>query len=196
MRYFFLDTETTGLVTPSRDWNAQPGICQIGIVCFDLANKTAAPGLKPLALIDNYVAFTSFVNPEKAKWEEGAIKTHGIKPEDVADAPSFFEVFEDIARLAKGADVWGGYNTKFDKDVIYYQLQRYGFERNFPWPRQEVDVMRLVKEHFGEQGKRGEKNIKLVEAYERLIGKPMADAHDALADIKATVEVFMEVRNG
>jgi DNA polymerase III epsilon subunit-like protein len=195
MRYFFLDTETTGLVKPTRDFLAQPGICQIGIVCFDFdpAYKTQ----EGKEMQRNYVDFMSYVNPEIAKWEDGAIKTHGITPEMVKDAPTFFEVFEDIARLAKGCDVWGGYNTKFDKDVLAYQLERYGFSRHFPWPRHEVDVMRLVKEKCGEQGKRGEKNIKLVEAYERFIGKPMSSAaHDALADIKATVEIFMEVRNG
>lgn len=195
MRYFFLDTETTGLVKPTRDFLAQPGICQVGIVAFELDPEFRTEEGKVEQI--NYTDFVSLVNPEipNARWEEGAMKVTGITPERVKDAPTFFEVFEEIARLAKGADYWCGYNTKFDKDVLHYQLERYGFLRNFPWPRGEIDVMRLVKERFGEQGKRGEKNIKQTEAYELLFKKPLANAHDALADIKATVDIFMEVRN-
>lgn len=196
MRGFFLDFETTGLVKRGvTDWMAQPGITQVGIVTFDLF-EPSAPGED--RVISIHSEYSSLVNPEIAAgaWEEGAIKTTGIGPEQVKDAPTFFEVFPKIAALAKGCDFWGGYNTEFDRDVLAFQLARYGFERNFPWPPAEIDVMKLVKDRFEEQGKRGVSNIKQAEAYERLFGTVLADAHDALADIRACVRIYERLTNG
>src|ERR1700743_3159674 len=120
----FIDLETTGLTQPSNDFIVQPGIVQIGAVRSDGKE------------------FSSYVNPELARdWEAGAIKTHGITPEQVANAPTFFAIFPAFAAFVLGCDTWGGYNTKFDKDVLWYQLQRYGFERSFPWPINDLDVM-------------------------------------------------------
>lgn len=186
MKLFFLDTETTGLVKQSNDFLNQPGICQIGIVILETE-------LKKKRSWKEARVYSSFINPEIAVWEEGAIKTHGITRDKVADAPTFFEAFDTIAGLAQGCDTWCGYNTKFDRDVVWYQLLRYGFERSFPWPRQELDVMQLVSDKFGEQGKRGTKFIKQTDAYERLFKRPLANAHDALADIRACVEIFKEL---
>jgi DNA polymerase-3 subunit epsilon len=182
MRGFFLDFETTGLVKRNTtDYLAQPGIVQVAIVVTD----PNGPGLE----------WSSYSNPEIAAgaWEEGAIKTTGITPEKVKDAPTFFEIFPKIVELAKGCDFWGGYNTEFDRDVLWYQLLRFGFERNFPWPPADKDVMRLVKNHFEQQGKRGVSNLKQSDAYAQLFGEELADAHDALADIKACVRIYREL---
>ena len=37
------------------------------------------------------------------------------------------------------------------------------------------------------------KNFKLITVYEELMGKPMVDAHDALADIRATREILNKI---
>lgn len=175
-----IDTETTGLLSKSADWIAQPGICQIGAVKLDDA----------LVEIDS---FYSLVNPEAVKWHEEAIKTHGITPDMVADAPTFFEIGPALARFAVGCDVFAGFNTKFDKNVIWFQLLKYGLEKSFPWPPLDVDVMKLASSLMELQGKRGTKNPKLVDAYERFCGKLLADAHNALVDIRATADVWRAI---
>lgn len=187
---FACDTETTGLLVESNDFLAQPGIVQIGAVrCgfmpWEGPNCTGSEWREDCFL-------DTLINPERAKWEEGAIKTHGIHPEHVQNAPTFFAIFDQLAQMAEGCDTWLGYNTSFDKAVLYYQLQRYGFERHFPWPRKEVDVMRLARNHMAMQGKRGNKDPKLTEIYDELFHQSF-EAHDALADIRATVRVFQEL---
>lgn len=177
---FLCDFETTGLVKEGvTDFLAQPGIVQIGAIVVD-------PKFKEVA------SFVTLVNPERAKWEEGAMKVHGITPEQVEQAPTFFAVFDEFARLAQGCDTWGGYHTKFDKDVLWHQLLRYGFERSFPWPRNDLDVMKLAQDRMVMEGKRGMKRPKLVEIYEHLFHETF-EAHDALEDIRATARVLKEL---
>ena len=180
---FFCDFETTGLPKEGNtDFLVQPGICQIGAVVVDDKWKI----IKRL---------NTLVNPEisEQRWEAGAIKVHGISPDKVQDAPTFFAIFQELAAMAQGCDAWGGYNTKFDKDILWFQLLRYGFERSFPWPRLDYDVMKFAKDRMAMEGKRGTKNPKLVEIYEFLFPGKSFDAHDALEDIIATVEVAKEL---
>lgn len=182
MKYFLTDTETTGLLKDGNpDFLAQPGICQIAVLILDQDFKE----------ID---FFNTKVNPERGGWEDGAIKTHGITPEMVENSPTFFALFPDLARLATGATHWVGYNNHFDKRVLWHQLMRYGFEMNFPWPQQDIDVMKLAASHMAMQGKRGNKNPKLSEIYEFLFPMKTYGAHDALEDCRATADVLRELK--
>jgi DNA polymerase III epsilon subunit-like protein len=184
----FIDTETTGLLKPSSDFLVQPGICQLAALRLErypvVDPQPGAPEYKWLETAE----FTSLVNPE-TKFEEQATKTHGINSDAVQGSPTFFSLFPSFAEFVLGCDTWAGYNTSFDKKVLAWQLERYGFERNFPWPPKELDVMKLAKNHMEMQGKRGVKPPTLSEVYENLFGESFT-AHDALADIKATVRVW------
>lgn len=186
----FLDFETTGLTKNSPDFMAQPGIVQVGAVklweATDEDRGEARVGFEADSLY-------TLVNPEFATWEEGAMNTHGITPEQVKDAPTFFEIGPALARFALGCRAWAGYNTRFDKDVLWYQLLKYGLERSFPWPPEDIDVMRLASRELEVQGKRGTKSPKLTEAYEHFVGQSLTDAHNALADIRATVQIWRAI---
>lgn len=186
----FLDTETTGLLKPGNDFIVQPGICQIGAVRVGMRRRTGAgeTGNEPYVIDE----FTSLVNPE-TKFEEQATKTHGINSDMVQGAPTFFSLFPALSEFVLGCDTWAGYNSKFDKKVLRWQLERYGFELNFPWPMKEIDVMQLARDHMAMQGKRGTKSPTLGEIYQELFGESF-QAHDALADIKATVRVWERLR--
>lgn len=187
MKVLFLDTETTGLVTKSTDFMGQPGICQLGAV--RLVNSFSDENGNPSEWVeDGHI--DCLVNPEHVKWHDDAIKTHGITPDRVRDAPTFFEIGPMLAQFTVGCEVWYGYNAKFDQDVVWYQLLKYGLERNFPWPPVCVDVMQIAARKMEMQGKRGIKNPSLSEAYHHFFGKPFDGAHNALADIRATIEVW------
>ena len=174
-----VDFETTGLLRDGvSDFLAQPGIVQCAVLRFNKGTKTEE--------------FCSFVNPEMSI-EPEAQKTHGITLDQVAGAPTFFELFPRLSEFCLGETHWIGYNTKFDKLVLWHQLCRYGFERNFPWPPREIDVMRLVEARLNGQGKQGSKRWKLTDAYREIIGKEMEGAHDAMADVRATYEIYMEL---
>lgn len=171
------DTETTGLLKPGNP--LLPGIIQIGAVLLDAKGKE----------VD---AYNTRVNPELEAelWEKGAIKVTGIGPNDVEpDWPTFFEVFPAFADFAARATVMSGYNIlKYDDDVLFNQLVRYGFEKHFPWPRLRLDVMPMAKLHKSP----GKANWKLTEIYEELFGEKF-NAHDALDDVRATARVLVEI---
>lgn len=172
------DTETTGLLKGTRDFFGQPGIVQLAAVKLD-----------PLTLAE-VDSFNLLINPEIGKWDKEAIETHGIMPDMVKDAPTFFEAGRAFAEFTLGCHTFGGYNCKFDKDVIWWQLLRYGLEKNFPWPLHEVDVMKRASKIMEVQGKRGTKYPTLGEAYKYCFGSDFEGAHDALADIRATAAIW------
>lgn len=186
----FADFETTGLLDKRPDFMVQPGIVQIGAIRCEW-NRNHDPHL--LMETDS---FYTLVNPERAQWQDDAIRTHGITPDAVKDAPTFFEIGPAFAEFTRGAEYWIGFNNKFDRDVLWYQLVRYGLERNYPWPTKEIDVMKRASKLMEVQGKKGVKNPKLTDAYEHFFGKAYMGAHDALSDIRATADVFRRVMQG
>lgn len=173
----FVDTETTGLLKSTRDFFGQPGIVQLAAIKLDDDMREVAH-------------MNILVNPEIGKWEDEAIKTHGITPDRVKDAPTFFEAGAAFAEFALGCDTFAGFNCKFDKDVLWWQLIRYGLEKNFPWPLRDLDVMKVASKVMEVQGKRGTKYPNLGEAYRYCFKRDFEGAHDALADIRATAEIW------
>lgn len=163
-----IDLETTGLLRSSNPFG--PGITQIGAVRIDENWDTTAE-------------FTIDVNPEMHidAWEQGAIKLRGIGPEDLVEAPTFFAAFWQFAEFVRGARVWCGHNINaFDTKVLANNLKRYGFEHHFPWPAHHVDTMEMVVKAYG-------KRKKLGDVFMDITGNKIANAHEALSDIHATI---------
>jgi DNA polymerase-3 subunit epsilon len=174
------DTETTGLPSNHKDL---PGIIQIAAILYDKDGNE----------IDTH---NTRVNPELKddQWEAGAIKVNGITPDMTRDWPTFFQILPAFAKFMRRATVLSGYNILgFDDDVLYKQLVRYGFEKNFPWPYHRLDVMDLAKAHHNEKGKRGNKRPKLTAIYKELFGEELEGAHDALNDVRGTGRVAFEI---
>jgi DNA polymerase-3 subunit epsilon len=180
-----IDFETTGLLTDSSDPMMQPGIVQIGAAQLNGEFEVVAE-------------YKQLVNPEKpaSLWEEGAIKTHGIKPEMVLSAPTFPAVFHDLSNfVGKWDGVWGGYNNMFDRKVLWWQLLRYGLEMRFPWPSRDIDIMKVGTDVCNMPGKQGIKPPKLVELHKFLFNEDFAGAHDALQDVLATARCAKELNS-
>ena len=182
------DTETTGLLQPgTATYDRAPGITQIAALKLDNdMNEIEEP-------------FNEYVDPEinPLGWEEKAIEITGINPDMVKSAPSFMTIGLKFANYVLGSHTLAGYNIiGFDVPVLAFQLERYGLKHHFPWPPNHYDVMHVAKQYFNLLGKRGTKNPKLGEAYKEIFGKTFDNAHDALADIRATAAVMKEVKNG
>lgn len=177
MTSIVIDTETTGLLKKHNDFFGQPGIVQLAAIKLN-------DELKEIA------SFNLLINPEIGQWDQGAMDTHGLTPASVRDAPTFFEAGAAFSQFVLGCEYFVGYNCKFDKDVLWWQLLRYGHEKTFPWPPKEVDVMKRAHKIMEVQGKRGTKFPSLSEAYKYCFGRDFEGAHDALADIRATAEIW------
>jgi len=119
------------------------------------------------------------VNPERPIPLESSL-IHGIYQEDIADAPTFKEIAQELADFIGDADL-GGYNSnRFDIPVLMEEFLRvqvpFDIENRF-----FVDVQNIF--HQMEQ-----RTLKA--AYKFYCEKDLLDAHSAEADVMATFEVL------
>ncbi len=109
-----------------------------------------------------------------------AMGVHGITPKDVANKPTFPQVAQKLYDFIGNSDL-GGYNiSRFDVPLLMEEFSRAGFEFNID-RRKIVDMQRI----FYKMEPRT-----LSAAVKYYCGKKMEDAHDALADVRATIDVF------
>jgi DNA polymerase-3 subunit epsilon len=107
-------------------------------------------------------------------------KIHGISDEDVKDCPQFKQVAQQVDDFMKGSDL-GGYNSaKFDLPLLAEEFLRAGFKVDFT-ERQMIDVQQI----FFKMESRS-----LSAAYNFYCHKTLENAHNAEADINATVEIL------
>jgi DNA polymerase-3 subunit epsilon len=105
---------------------------------------------------------------------------HGIKDEDVKDAPLFKHIAHQLWDWMKNCDL-GGYNSaKFDMPLLAEEFLRAGITVDFT-ERNMVDVQQI----FFKMESRS-----LSAAYSFYCNKEMQNAHSAEADINATIEVL------
>jgi DNA polymerase-3 subunit epsilon len=111
---------------------------------------------------------------------------HGISDEDVKDAPPFKNIAKDLARFFEGCDLAGFNIIKFDVPLLVEEFLRAGVEF-------EVSNKKLLdaQKIFHLMEKRN-----LASAYKFYCKKELLDAHSALADTEATVEIFeQQIKN-
>lgn len=119
------------------------------------------------------------VNPERPISPESST-IHGIYDADVANEPTFKEIAHEVANFIKNCDL-GGYNSnKFDLPVLAEEFLRAGHTVDFQ-TRKLVDVQQV----FYKKEPRT-----LAAAYKFYCDQELINAHSALADVKATVEVL------
>jgi DNA polymerase-3 subunit epsilon len=105
---------------------------------------------------------------------------HGITDEDVKDAPLFKMIAHEVYDWMKGCDI-GGYNSsKFDIPLLAEELLRVGIDVDFT-DRNMIDVQQIF---FKMEART------LSAAYSFYCNKQMENAHNAEADILATIEVL------
>jgi DNA polymerase III subunit epsilon len=119
------------------------------------------------------------VNPEMPISEE-ATQIHGIANEDVANEPTFKEVAKNLAKFLEGCDLAGFNSNRFDIPLLAEEFLRADIDIDLK-KRKFIDVQAI----FHKMEKRT-----LEAAYKFYCDKPLANAHNALADTRATYEVL------
>ena len=109
-------------------------------------------------------------------------KIHGITDAHVADAPGFWQVAGDILAIIEGSQVLIGYNLPFDLEMIGAEVTRLGQAAPDWGGKIVVDAMQLW---------RSMEPRKLSDAHARFVGRPMANAHSAEADVRATGDIVL-----
>ena len=123
--------------------------------------------------------FNELVNPGQTIPEE-ITAIHGISNEMVADAPSFQTLAPVLLDFIGAADLAGYNSNKFDIPVLSEELLRCGIDFDLG-DRHFVDVQNIF--HKMEQRT-------LAAAYQFYCGKQIENAHNALYDTLATLEVL------
>lgn len=109
-----------------------------------------------------------------------AMLVHKIQPKDVAKKPTFDQVAKKIYDFIGKADLAGYNSNRFDIPILIEEFARVGIEFDVS-KRRTIDVQRIFY-------KMEPRTLKAALKY--YCGKEMVDAHDALVDVKATVDVF------
>jgi DNA polymerase-3 subunit epsilon len=117
-------------------------------------------------------------NPEMAIPEE-ATRIHGIRDEDVRDKPTFRDSLGEIREVFRDSDVAGFNIARFDMPLLQSELERAGVKAFSS--RNIVDAMTIF--HLKERRD-------LSAALRFFCDKDIENAHSALADVRATVEVL------
>ena len=123
--------------------------------------------------------FESIINPEIEISEE-VTKIHGIKNEDLINAPTFAQIADKIVEFINNADLAGYNSNKFDIPLLAEELLRAGNKFDISTKR-FVDVQNIF--HKMEQRT-------LVAALKFYCNKELVNAHNAMSDTTATWEVL------
>lgn len=105
---------------------------------------------------------------------------HGIKDQDVANAPRFADKAAEINQLMQHADLGGFNSNRFDLPLLVEEFNRAGIDFDLS-KRCFVDAQRI----FHQMEPRN-----LEAAYRFYCDKSLKDAHSAAADTKATWEII------
>lgn len=175
MKLFFFDTETTGL-------DSDDQILQFGGIYWSFDGKEFTEERR----INQYINVTKDIHPE-------AERVHGIKKNMIDKFWYIDEYIDEILWYIKKADYVIGHNLDFDIKMLKQECKRIGkgFDRDnvksICTMKKSIDILNLP------WGKRP----KLSELYKHLFGKDFDDAHNAMADVEATKDCFIElVKNG
>lgn len=122
---------------------------------------------------------TDLVNPRRPIPPQ-ATMIHGITDADVAGAPPFAGVATSLFQFFSGCDVAGFNSNRFDLPIVVEEFARC----NVVFPEQDcklIDVQTIFH-------KKEERTLSA--AFKFYCGKTLANAHNAEADVRATLEVF------
>ena len=159
----FFDLETTGVdIMTSR-------IVQIACIKAVFENGN-------FRMLDkkNYLINPTILIPKEAS------DVHHITDEMVKDKPIFKQLAKGISDFFNGCDIGGFNSDKFDIPLLAEEFLRAGVEHDFS---QSTFVDVLSFERFLRPNNLGA-------VYERYTGNVLENAHDALADITATITIF------
>jgi DNA polymerase III epsilon subunit-like protein len=176
MAFLAIDTETTGLPKYNRAsyTNTQAydtcRVLSVAIVTYD----------------DHGVikdTFHSIIYPDNFK--VAATEIHGITQEHAQEVGRPFEiVFRLLLEKVREIPHIVGHNIEFDLNVLKAEAVR----RQIPWgdlSSAEVScTFKMAKTFYG-------KPIKLINLYEKIFNNPFDNAHNALADARASGDIFV-----
>lgn len=191
------DVETTGLpdFTKPSDAPGQPRICQLAMALFNPAGEIQAH-------------YEGLVFPDGWEIPDAVVAIHGITTETCRKlGKPIKEVLANFQAMAlKGAELVG-YNPFFDDKMIRGEMFRAGMRiRNEPYVLDAIPTVNLQPpatalcklaptDAMMASGRKSSKTAKLGEATQVLLKRKLDRAHDAMADVRAVVDLWVYLAN-
>lgn len=161
----FFDLETTG-IDVAKDHIVE--LCYIKI--YPCGNeKSESMRIRPVDALGNTVHI-----PEQAS------AVHGIYDDDVKDCPTFKDIANDLLDILRDSDLAGYNSNYFDIPLLVEEFLRIGINLDLSNSK-FVDVCVIFKK---------KEQRTLSAAYKYYCKKDLENAHSALADTRATVDVL------
>lgn len=199
MMYLAYDTETTGLpidfaCADPYDTLNWPRVYQVAAILFDdegfeygSMNKLVKPNGWVIPKVDDFL---------KSMGEEGFHEKLGITTEHLMEVGTpLHKVVAEFIELANKCDAKVCHSASFDDPVMYCEFFRI---KHFPqsWKMKPQHCTKLITEPILQLPSKYPGRYKwpsLQEAHKYFFGREFDGAHDALADVRATMDVFLEV---
>lgn len=187
------DTETTGLPKSGKPLDEQPHIVQLAYILAEYDTETYQYWIMET---EDIICDPGVQIPEEVS------KIHGITNEIAEKHPVFGKQAGEFFRLALQVDFVVGHNIDFDMKMVMIEAQRIWPDENKrnAWHK-EVDEKALCTMQSSikmcqlpfPSGRAGYKWPKLQELHKFLFDKEFDSAHNAVADIEATMRCFIEL---
>lgn len=183
--YLFFDTETTGL---PKNWKAP---------VTDLANW---PRMIQLAYLlagaeGNKLAGGDFIiKPEGFSIPEEAARIHGITTERaLKEGRDLLPVLKEFQEALGQARYVVAHNISFDEKIMGAEFLRNGLPDTLP-AKTRICTMHSSTQYCAIPGPYGPKWPKLEELHRKLFQTGFEAAHNAAADVSATIKCFWELK--
>lgn len=182
----FFDTETTGLPfdyhAPTSATNNWPRLVQLSWLLVD-------DNLTIVSEKDFIIKPSGFSIPESASELHGITTERALSiGEDLHKVLTLF--LNDVAQ----SKICIGHNIDFDKKVVGCELYRDG-THDILASLPAICTMQSTVNYCCLPGEYGYKYPKLQELYHYLFGLSFVDAHNSLADVKATLQCYKELKS-
>jgi len=183
--YLFFDTETTGLPknwkAPVTDLNNWPRLVQLAYLYYDINGNKISEG-------------DFIIKPEEFTIPSDASRIHGITTERaLREGQSISSVLQQFNSFVVQASCLVAHNMSFDEKIIGAEFLRNGMENSIA-SKNKICTMESTTNFCAIDGPYGYKWPKLSELHYKLFKTGFEEAHNAAADIKATVKCFWELR--
>jgi len=183
LKILVFDTETTGFLNKKNpNLDAQPYIVQFAGILWELENWEYKELERKNIMIKPPISIPY-----------GASQVHHIYDIDVKDAPVMSQQITEIMDFLAKADAIIGHNIEYDEDMIKLELKRLE-KLHLYAPDQVICTMKWTVDFCALQGNGLRfKYPKLWELYKKLFWEYFVWAHDAMVDVEATQQCFLEL---
>lgn len=183
--YLFFDTETTGLprrwnvpVTDVENW---PRMVQLAWIMCDDSGKMLE-------------SKNSIIRPEGYVIPAEVSRLHGITTQMAMERGlPLDEVLNEFSDRMDAADALVGHNISFDECIVGAEFERKRMMTSL-FLKPKYCTMKSSTDYCKLPGKSGFKTPKLSELHRILFGTDFDNAHNALADVEATVRCFWKLK--